>query len=221
MSDVSHVFQYGASESNGRSMGYEEKLQQSPGTGPHETAVVPPQRSESRFDSPPDEERRLADDAPGNTDLDDHSAGHCCRAGRRAGVAQNLRCPRGDPVLQRTGPAGWRRPSEAGSAVVHPAGVSTEPGRARADRAEAGPGLQGSHQRCQRGGPGQQRRHPGRGARCHQAGRDADAAGHHGRVHDAHRSAHRGVPQSQHPAGGRPHEHHRSSRRRCSNSPPR
>ncbi|MDT7718601.1 MAG: hypothetical protein QOH09_4593, partial [Pseudonocardiales bacterium] len=24
MSDVSHVFQYGASESNGRSMGYEE-----------------------------------------------------------------------------------------------------------------------------------------------------------------------------------------------------
>lgn len=55
MSDVSHVFQYGASESNGRSMGYEEKLQQSPGTGPHETAVVPPQRSESRFDSLPED----------------------------------------------------------------------------------------------------------------------------------------------------------------------
>ena len=55
MSDVSHVFQYGASESNGRSMGYEEKLQQSPGTGPHETGVVPPQRSESRFDSLPED----------------------------------------------------------------------------------------------------------------------------------------------------------------------
>ena len=37
-------------------MGYEEKLQESPGTGPHETAVVPPQRSESRFDSPPEED---------------------------------------------------------------------------------------------------------------------------------------------------------------------
>ena len=56
MSDVSHVFQYGASESNGRSMGYEEKLQESPGTGPHETAAVPPQRSESRFESPPEED---------------------------------------------------------------------------------------------------------------------------------------------------------------------
>ncbi len=53
MSDVSHVFQYGASESNGRSMGYEEKLQ-SPGTGP-ETVAVPPQRSESRFDIPPED----------------------------------------------------------------------------------------------------------------------------------------------------------------------
>jgi uncharacterized protein involved in exopolysaccharide biosynthesis len=55
VSDVSHVFQYGASESNGRSMGYEEKLQQSPGTGPHETGVVPPQRSESRFESLPED----------------------------------------------------------------------------------------------------------------------------------------------------------------------
>jgi uncharacterized protein involved in exopolysaccharide biosynthesis len=36
-------------------MGYEEKLQQSPGTGPHETGVVPPQRSESRFESLPED----------------------------------------------------------------------------------------------------------------------------------------------------------------------
>ncbi len=51
MSDVSHVFQYGASESNGRSMGYEEKLQ-SPGTGPADTVTVPSPRPESRFDGP-------------------------------------------------------------------------------------------------------------------------------------------------------------------------
>jgi uncharacterized protein involved in exopolysaccharide biosynthesis len=56
VSDVSHVFQYGASESNGRSMGYEEKLQESPGTGPHETGGVPPQRSESPFDNLPEED---------------------------------------------------------------------------------------------------------------------------------------------------------------------
>lgn len=56
MSNVSNVFQYGASESNGRSMGYEEKLQQSPGTGSVETGVVPAPRAESRFDSPPEDQ---------------------------------------------------------------------------------------------------------------------------------------------------------------------
>ncbi|MDQ2881025.1 MAG: hypothetical protein M3Y48_07160 [Actinomycetota bacterium] len=55
MSNVSNVFQYGASESNGRSMGYEEKLQQSPGTDPLEPGAVPAPRSESRFDSPPED----------------------------------------------------------------------------------------------------------------------------------------------------------------------
>lgn len=47
MSNVSNVFQYGASESNGRSMGYEEQLQKSTGSG-----EVPPQRSGSRIDHP-------------------------------------------------------------------------------------------------------------------------------------------------------------------------
>jgi capsular polysaccharide biosynthesis protein len=47
VTDVSNVFQYGASESNGRSMGYEEQLQKSPGT-----AEVPPQRSGDPFDTP-------------------------------------------------------------------------------------------------------------------------------------------------------------------------
>ncbi|MDQ3824513.1 MAG: hypothetical protein M3319_10535 [Actinomycetota bacterium] len=47
MTDVSNVFQYGASESNGRSMGYEEQLQKSP-----ETGEVPPQRSGDPFDIP-------------------------------------------------------------------------------------------------------------------------------------------------------------------------
>jgi uncharacterized protein involved in exopolysaccharide biosynthesis len=56
----SNVFQYGASESNGRSMGYEEKLQQPPGsgptgTGPTETGGVPTQRSDGRFDSSPED----------------------------------------------------------------------------------------------------------------------------------------------------------------------
>ncbi|MGH3684418.1 MAG: hypothetical protein ACRDRU_24460 [Pseudonocardiaceae bacterium] len=37
MSNFSNVFQYGASESNGRSMGYEERLQQSTGTSPKDT----------------------------------------------------------------------------------------------------------------------------------------------------------------------------------------
>lgn len=55
MSNMSNVFQYGASESNGRSMGYEEKLQQSPGTGPDDTASVPSPRPETRFDSPPED----------------------------------------------------------------------------------------------------------------------------------------------------------------------
>ena len=47
MTNPSNVFQYGASESNGRSMGYDEQLQTSPGTG-----EVPPQRSGSQFDGP-------------------------------------------------------------------------------------------------------------------------------------------------------------------------
>jgi uncharacterized protein involved in exopolysaccharide biosynthesis len=47
VTDVSNVFQYGASESNGRSMGYEEQLQKSP-----ETGEVPPQRSGDPFDIP-------------------------------------------------------------------------------------------------------------------------------------------------------------------------
>ncbi|HEY3895829.1 MAG TPA: hypothetical protein VGL88_10730 [Pseudonocardiaceae bacterium] len=45
MTNVSNVFQYGASESNGRSMGYEEQLQKSPGT-----AEIPPQRSTARLE---------------------------------------------------------------------------------------------------------------------------------------------------------------------------
>lgn len=45
MTNVSNVFQYGASESNGRSMGYEEQLQRSPGA-----AEVPPQRSTARLE---------------------------------------------------------------------------------------------------------------------------------------------------------------------------
>lgn len=45
MTNVSNVFQYGPSESNGRSMGYEEQLQKSPGT-----AEVPPQRSTARVE---------------------------------------------------------------------------------------------------------------------------------------------------------------------------
>jgi uncharacterized protein involved in exopolysaccharide biosynthesis len=44
VTNASNVFQYGASESNGRSM-YEEKLQTSPASG-----EVPPQRSGDRFD---------------------------------------------------------------------------------------------------------------------------------------------------------------------------
>jgi uncharacterized protein involved in exopolysaccharide biosynthesis len=36
-------------------MGYEEKLQQSPGTDPLEAGAVPAQRSESRFDTPPED----------------------------------------------------------------------------------------------------------------------------------------------------------------------
>ncbi|HEV7829896.1 MAG TPA: hypothetical protein VGP04_13800 [Pseudonocardiaceae bacterium] len=47
MTNPSNVFQYGASESNGRSGGYDDKLEASPGTG-----EVPPQRSGSSFDSP-------------------------------------------------------------------------------------------------------------------------------------------------------------------------
>ncbi|MGH3822423.1 MAG: hypothetical protein ACRDRA_06235 [Pseudonocardiaceae bacterium] len=45
MTNVSNVFQYEAGESNGRSMGHDEHLQTSPGTGD-----VPPQRSGGRFD---------------------------------------------------------------------------------------------------------------------------------------------------------------------------
>lgn len=51
MTNPSNVFQYGASEPNGRSMSYEEQLQRSPGTG-----EVPPQRSGGRMDSSPPEE---------------------------------------------------------------------------------------------------------------------------------------------------------------------
>ncbi len=47
MTDVSHVFQYGASESNGLSTGQKEQLQRSLGTG-----EVPPQRPVDQFDSP-------------------------------------------------------------------------------------------------------------------------------------------------------------------------
>lgn len=50
MTDVSNVFQYGASESNGRSMGHKEPLETSPGIGD-----VPPQRSGDRFDVPPED----------------------------------------------------------------------------------------------------------------------------------------------------------------------
>lgn len=47
MTNVSNVFQYGASESNGRSMGSEEQLQKSSVTG-----EVSPQRSDGLFDGP-------------------------------------------------------------------------------------------------------------------------------------------------------------------------
>lgn len=47
---TSNVFQYGASESNGHSMGHDEQLKTSPGTG-----EVPPQRSGGRFDIPPED----------------------------------------------------------------------------------------------------------------------------------------------------------------------
>lgn len=47
MTDVSNVFQYGASESNGRSMSQKEQLHKST-----ETGDVPPQRSGGRFDIP-------------------------------------------------------------------------------------------------------------------------------------------------------------------------
>jgi capsular polysaccharide biosynthesis protein len=47
VTDISNVFQYGASESNGRSMGQKEQLDKSPGMGD-----VPPQRSGDRFDIP-------------------------------------------------------------------------------------------------------------------------------------------------------------------------
>jgi uncharacterized protein involved in exopolysaccharide biosynthesis len=47
VTDVSNVFQYGASESNGRSMGHKEQLEKSPGIGD-----VPPQRSGDQFDIP-------------------------------------------------------------------------------------------------------------------------------------------------------------------------
>ncbi len=70
MSNVSNVFQYGASEPNGRSMGYEEQLQKPTGTGSTETSPaqasstmasptmasgVPPQRSAGRVDRPTDD----------------------------------------------------------------------------------------------------------------------------------------------------------------------
>ena len=51
MTNPSNVFQYGASESNGRSTGYDE-LQGSAGTG-----EVPPQRSGERIDSSTEEDR--------------------------------------------------------------------------------------------------------------------------------------------------------------------
>lgn len=47
---TSNVFQYGASESNGRSTGSDEPPQKSPGSGD-----VPPQRSGGRLDIPPDD----------------------------------------------------------------------------------------------------------------------------------------------------------------------
>jgi len=47
---TSNVFQYGANESNGRSMATDEQPQTSPGTG-----AVPPPRSGGRFDTPPDD----------------------------------------------------------------------------------------------------------------------------------------------------------------------
>ena len=47
MTNVPHVFKYGASESNGRSIGHEEQLQRSLGTG-----EVPPQRSAGQLESP-------------------------------------------------------------------------------------------------------------------------------------------------------------------------
>ncbi len=50
MTNVSNVFQYGASESNGHSMGYEEQLQKSPVTG-----EVPPPRSGDRLEVPPED----------------------------------------------------------------------------------------------------------------------------------------------------------------------
>ena len=47
MTDVSNVFRYGASESNGRSMGQNEQLEKA-----SEIGDVPPQRSGDRFDIP-------------------------------------------------------------------------------------------------------------------------------------------------------------------------
>jgi uncharacterized protein involved in exopolysaccharide biosynthesis len=47
VTNVPHVFQYGASESNGRSLAHEEQLQRSLGTG-----EVPPQRSAGQLESP-------------------------------------------------------------------------------------------------------------------------------------------------------------------------
>ena len=59
MTNVSNVFQYGASESNGNSMGYEEQLQKSSVTGEVPvtgeapvTGEVPPQRSDGLLDGP-------------------------------------------------------------------------------------------------------------------------------------------------------------------------
>jgi capsular polysaccharide biosynthesis protein len=50
VTDISHVFQYGSSESNGRSVAHEERLQRSLGTG-----EVPPQRSADQLESPPED----------------------------------------------------------------------------------------------------------------------------------------------------------------------
>ncbi len=60
MTNVPNVFQYGASEPNGRSTGYEEKLQKTSGTGPSATDpsgtdAVSPQRSTDRTERPTEE----------------------------------------------------------------------------------------------------------------------------------------------------------------------